>query len=137
MTHLLHVSLCQASPTIHRAFEHLAIVSVFLDQARIGETLSGTERVSFETTIHNLENNAEYGLYWLLCELHRLIVQTGQQVNRDVISSILSIRVIEVDSTSMRHTRDFLVLRDLERILEQLSVDFASLHLQTAVASRR
>jgi hypothetical protein len=43
------------------------------------------------------------------------------------MGDVMSMRVMEVDRNSFRHTRDFLVLRDFERLLERLSIDFAAL----------
>ena len=35
--------------------------------------------------------------------------------------------VLEVDRNALRHTRDYLVLRDFERLLERLAIEFVAL----------
>lgn len=121
------VSHSEVVPTIHSAFEHLARVAVFLDQARIGETVAVNEPTSFERDFQRIEDHHEDGLYWILCALHQIIRNTGTEVSVDVITSIMNMKVTEVDRNAMRHTRDFIVLRDFEKILDRLSILFASL----------
>jgi len=113
--------------TVHRAFEHLARVAVFVDQARIGETLAANEPISYERHFERIEDHNEHGLYWLLCSVQRLVQQTRRPIDVTVVDGVLRMRVVEVDRNSMRHTRDYLVLRDFERILERVSVEFAAL----------
>ena len=98
------------------AFEYLARVAVFIEQARIGENLALNENVSFEDEFRQLEDNHEAGLYWLLCALHRVIFVTGTIVSQEVIDGVMSIQVLEVDRNALRHTRDYLVLRDFEHL---------------------
>jgi len=49
--------------TLHTAFEYLARVAVFIEQARIGENLAINENVSFENEFRQLEDDHEAGLY--------------------------------------------------------------------------
>jgi len=49
--------------TLHTAFEYLARVAVFVEQARIGENLAFNENVSFENEFRQLEDDHEAGLY--------------------------------------------------------------------------
>jgi len=102
-------------------------VAVFIEQARIGENLAINENVSFENEFRQLEDDHEGGLYWLLCALHRVIFVTGTTISQEVIDGVMSIRVLEVDRNALRHSRDYLVLRQLERLLERLSIEFATL----------
>lgn len=74
-----------------------------------------------------MKDDHEAGLYWLLCALHRVIFVTGTTVSQEVIEGVMSMRVLEVDRNALRHTRDYIVLRDFERLLERLAIDFASL----------
>jgi len=113
--------------TVHRSFEHLARVAVFVDQARIGESLAINEAYSYERHFERLEDHHEHGLYWLLCAVQRLGHATGNPVGDHVIDGVSRMRVVEVDRNALRHTRDYLVLRDFERILARLGVEFASL----------
>ena len=39
----------------------------------------------------------------------------------------MAMRVTEVDRNALRHTRDYVVLRDFERLLDRLAIDFAAL----------
>jgi len=113
--------------TIHRTYEHLSRVAVFVDQARIGESLAINEAYSYERQFEHIEDHHEHGLYWLLCAVQRLVHLTGNPVGDHVIEAVSRMRVVEVDRNAMRHTRDYLVLRDFERILARLGVEFASL----------
>jgi len=113
--------------TLHTAFEYLARVAVFLEQARIGENLAINENVSFETDFRQLEDDHETGIYWLLCTLHRIIHASGNPVNQQILGDVMRMRVAEVDRNSLRHTRDYLVLRDFEKLLYRLSVEFGEL----------
>jgi len=117
----------QVIQTIHRTFEYLARVAVFVDQARIGESLAINEPYSYERQFERIEDHHEHGLYWLLCAVQRLVHATGNPVADHVLDAVSRMRVMEVDRNALRHTRDYLVLRDFERILERLGVEFASL----------
>jgi len=118
----------QMIQTIHRTFEHLARVAVFVDQARIGESLAINEPFSYERQFERIEDHHEHGLYWLLCAVQRLVHVTGSGAAADhVVDAVSRMRVVEVDRNALRHTRDYLVLRDFERILARLGVEFASL----------
>jgi len=149
---LILLVVAQMILTLHTAFEYLARIAVFVEQARIGENLAFNENVSFEDEFRQLEDDHEAGLYipgrkrhpfwgplaslkddheaglyWLLCALHRVIFVTGTTVSQEVIEGVMSMRVLEVDRNALRHTRDYIVLRDFERLLERLAIDFASL----------
>ena len=82
---------------------------------------------SSRTASQNGKTCHEGGLYWLLCALHRVIFVTGTTISQEVIDGVMSIRVLEVDRNALRHSRDYLVLRQLERLLERLSIEFATL----------
>jgi len=49
--------------TLHTAFEYLARVAVFIEQARIGENLAINENVSFENEFRQLEDDHEAGVF--------------------------------------------------------------------------
>lgn len=51
----------------------------------------------------------------------------GVEVDDDVLAEVSHIRVLEVDRNALRHVRDYLVLRDFERLLNRLSIEFAVL----------
>ena len=73
----------QMIQTVLQTFEHLARVSVFVDQARIGESLAINEPYSYERQFERIEDHHEHGLYWLLCAVQRLVHVTGNQVSID------------------------------------------------------
>jgi len=113
---------------VHTAFENLARVAVFLDQARIGEDLAQNERISFAKHFERLENDQENGLYWIMCALNQIIHYSGQHTRHDVLLSVLNMKVFEVDRNAVRHTRDYLVLRDFEKLLDTFRIDFAAIN---------
>lgn len=117
----------QAVSTVHDAFTDLAKVSVFIDQARMGEVLAENEHVTFEDDFATIEDHHEHGLYLILCALHKVTIGIGSPVSSDRHREILSLKVTEVDRNALRHTRDYLVLRDFERILGRLEVHFLAL----------
>ena len=119
--------------TLHTAFEYLARVAVFVEQARIGEDLAINENETFKKNFEQLEDDRETGIYWLMCALHRIIHASGNLVRREVFDDVMRMRVVQVDRNSWRHTRDYIVLRDLEKLLERLSIDFASLRNVQAI----
>jgi len=105
------------------AYEQLSRAAVFVTQARIGETLAAhDEPMLLERHWRNIEDHPEFGVYWLLCALHRL----HQPLPDSVVNEIGQLRVAEVDRSALRHTRDYLVLRDLERVLDRLRIQFAA-----------
>ena len=109
---------------VHDAYESLGRAAVFVSQARIGEALAAhDEPMSLERYWQNIEDHPEFGVYWLLCALHRL----RQPMPDDVVEEVRHLRVTEVDRNALRHTRDYLVLRDLERVLDRLRIQFAAL----------
>ena len=108
---------------VYDAYEKLGRAAVFVSQARIGETLAAhDEPLSLERHWQNIEDHPEFGVYWLLCALQRL----HQPLPDNVIQAVGHLRVTEVDRNALRHTRDYLVLRDLERVLDRLRIQFAA-----------
>lgn len=112
---------------LHTAFEYLARVAVFLEQARIGENLASNENVSFENHFRRLEDDHDSGLYWLLCALHRIIYMSGSKLSTDVIADIMQTKLVQVDRNALRHARDYLVLRDFEKILDRIIVNLGAM----------
>jgi len=109
---------------VYDAYESLGRAAVFVTQARIGETLAAhDEPLSLERHWQSIEDHPEFGVYWLLCALHRL----RQPLPNDVVEQVGRLRVTEVDRNALRHTRDYIVLRDLERVLDRLRIQFAAL----------
>jgi len=56
-----------------------------------------------------------------------VIFVTGTTVSQEVINGVSSMSIIEVDRNALRHTRDYVVLRDFERLLDRLAIDFAAM----------
>jgi len=122
---MLPVCGLQVSEWVYAAYEQLGRAAVFVTQARIGETRAAhDEPLSLERHWQNIEDHPEFGVYWLLCALHRLSVQP---LPGRVVAELERLRVTEVDRSALRHTRDYLVLRDLERVLDRWRVQFAAL----------
>jgi len=48
-------------------------------------------------------------------------------ISQEVIEGVMAMRMMEVDRNALRHTRDYIVLRDFERLLERLAIEFAAL----------
>ena len=117
----------QMIAALHKAFVYLARVAVFLEQARIGENLASNENVSFESHFRRLEDDHESGLYWLLCALHRVMHVTGNGLDNDVIGDIMRMKLVTVGRNALRHARDYLVLRDFEKLLDRVSVDLGAM----------
>lgn len=111
---------------VHSAFESLARVALFLEQARIGETLAANERASFADHFGRLENDHEAGVYWVLCALSQLIHYGGQRLRVEALEPLLDLKIAEVERNSLRHARDYLVLRDFEKLLDAIRIEFAA-----------
>ena len=62
-----------------------------------------------------------------MCALRRAIQSTGGSVDHNVLAEVRHIRVLNVRRNALRHVRDYLVLRDFERLLNRLSIEFAVL----------
>ena len=124
----------QMAEVVYDAYEQLGRAAVFVTQARIGETLAAhDEPLSLERHWQNIEDHPEFGVYWLLCALRRLY----QPLPDRVIDAVGQLRVTEVDRSALRHTRDYLVLRDLERVLDRLRIQFAALGQRHGNAASR
>lgn len=121
------IAQTQAVSVVHQAFDDLARVSVFVDQARLGELLAENEHVTFEGDFATIEDHHEEGLYLILCSLHTLSISLGRTVDPGTYRDILALRVTEVDRNALRHTRDYLVLRDFEKVLERVEMQLAAL----------
>ena len=131
---VLAVSRVQVLTTLHNAFEQLSRVAVFLEQARLGESLAQNEISSFERHLATIEDDNESGLYWILCVMHKLILSAGSQLDDNVINDVLKMNVEEVERNALRHVRDYIVLRDFEKLLDRLSIDFIVVRELLAVA---
>jgi len=123
----------QMIQTIERTYEHLARVAVFVDQARIGESLAINEHYSYERQFERLEDHHEHGLYWLLCAVQRLVHVTGSRIADHVVDGVSRMRVVEV-----RFSHRFLFSEAFLYAVEQsYNSDFwsASKAIATAVPS--
>jgi len=125
--------LCvQVMATVQKAIENLARGAVFVEQARIDETIYSHEETSYRTHFEDVENQ---GIYWLMCEMQKFLAASGRWVNSDVTRDIMSIQIRDITTRSNRHVRDYIILRDLQKILYKVNVDFSM--LKERVAPRR
>ncbi|KAK2191161.1 hypothetical protein NP493_58g05020 [Ridgeia piscesae] len=118
--------------TVQKAIENLARGAVFVEQARIDETIYSHEETSYRTHFEDVENQ---GIYWLMCEMQKFLAASGRWVNSDVTRDIMSIQIRDITTRSNRHVRDYIILRDLQKILYKVNVDFSM--LKERVAPRR
>ena len=117
--------LClQIITTVQKSIENLARGAVFLDQARIDETEYSHEDTSYQNHFEDVENQ---GIYWLMCEMQQFLVAEDRYVNSDVTRDIMSIQLRNITTRSSRHMRDYIILRDLWKILDKVHRDFAML----------
>ena len=102
----------------------LSRAAVFIEQARLDELLYSPTRHSYLRHFQEIEDQ---GIYWLLCELNKYLLETGVAPNRNVTHVIMSARVRDIETRANRHVRDYIVLRDLKKLLYKLNVDFEAL----------
>ena len=70
------------------------------------------------------EELEEQGIYWLLCELQKLIRILNSEISREDREEIQSLPIEEVSNRSERHDRDYAVLELLNGTLHNMFVKF-------------
>ncbi len=119
------------------AYEELARVAVFLEQARLDEVTYESASSSYALRYQEIEEQA---VYWLLCQLKKFIHEMGEdQVNVMVTRDIMAIQLRTASSRITRYNRDFIVQRDgtkiIENILRRFRIQKVRLEGQMATAS--
>ena len=70
------------------------------------------------------EELEEQGIYWLLCELQKLIRILNSEITREDREEIQSLPIGQVSNRSDRHDRDYDVLELLNGLLHRMVVKF-------------
>ncbi len=106
-----------------QTFVDLAKVSVILEQMQLDELVY--EQSHFLAYYTELQ---EQGVYWLLCQLHKLSLSSGSEISRDIVREVENLQLdSSLSDRALRHMRDYIILRDLQRLLYRISVTFAVL----------
>ncbi len=108
-------------------YVNLARVSIILEQIQIDEELY--EGSQYTTHYSELQ---EQGVYWLLCQLRKLTLQMDSpEISRELVrESEITKLDGSISDRALRHMRDYIVLRDLHRLLSHITVIFALLGQQ-------
>ena len=111
--------LClQIITTVRQSIETLARGAVFIDQARLDQNTSNV------ADFREVENQ---GVYWLMCEMKRFLVEQEQYVKSDVTRDVMSAELRGVTPRSMLQMRDYNILDVLWKILDKVHADFTML----------
>ena len=100
----------------------LAKVSVILEQIKVDELVYE----SSQYTAYYMDIQ-EQGVYWLLCQLVKVTLSMDvPEISRDFVREIENSQEDgSLSDRALRHMRDYIVLRDLHRLLSRVTVMFA------------
>ncbi len=109
-----------------KAYEDLARIAVFFEQARLDEVTYEPEHKRYKRHYQVIE---EESIYWLLCQLQKFIHEMGQdEVNVRVTREVMSVQLRTTSDRAMRHNRDYILLRDTESVFRRIEHQFETLH---------
>ena len=77
--------------------------------------------------VQKYERLEQQGIYWLLCELHKLIRNLNTEISSEIIEEIEGVNVFDALDTAIRHRRDFIILELLHDQLHNVRVKFQRL----------
>ena len=77
--------------------------------------------------VQKYERLEQQGIYWLLCELHKLIRNLNTEISSEIIEEIEGVNVFDALDTAIRHRRDFIILELLDDQLHNVRVKFQRL----------
>ena len=77
--------------------------------------------------VQKYERLEQQGIYWLLCELHKLIRNLNTEISSEIIEEIEGQNVFNALDTVTRHRRDFIILELLDDQLHNVRVKFQRL----------
>ena len=110
---------------VARALDDLTRVAPFLEEAVEGERRHERGR-HFVVDYEHLLHHPEHGFYWILCELTRLRHSSSVDGDDDA-DAVTTLSAADfalptasgaVQSNTIRHYRDYVVLRDFGRLLD-------------------
>ena len=106
---------------VAQALDDLTRVAPFLEAAVDGELRHERGR-HFVHDYRRILDDAEHGFYWVLCQLHRLRAAVDDSDDPARTVSVTNIALPAaggtVQSNAIRHYRDYVVLRDFGRLLD-------------------
>lgn len=105
---------------VDEAFLDLSKIAVHLEQTRLDEITY--EESQFVPHYLELE---EQGIYWLLCELHKLAVNLNSAISGDIKQEVEDVQIQDVNSRAIRHMRDYILLRQFHGVLYKIASKFA------------
>ena len=77
--------------------------------------------------VQKYERLEQQGIYWLLCELHKLIRNLNTEISSEIIEEIEGQNVFNALDTVTRYRRDFIILELLDDQLHNARVKFQRL----------
>ena len=112
-----------------QTFVKLAKVAVILEQMQLDElTYEKSELVPHYAEIQ------EQGIYWLLCELHKLALSLDSEISRELTREIENLKLDNLSDRALRHMRDYIILRELQKLLYRITITFALLAEQQRIS---
>ena len=99
----------------------LAKIAVFLEQATSDEKHVSLE-TSFVAEYESIKDDSEHGLYHILCLLHSWNIDS-KNLSTKQFNELKKLKVPAVHNRAIRDLRDFVVLRDMSRIISRLIYD--------------
>ncbi len=115
----MNICVLQELEAAERAYEDLARLAVFMEQTRHDERQY--ESSAYEDLYQWIE---EHALYALLCQLKYFIRDMGHQVSVRVTRSVMTMDQRTIPNRALRHLRDYIVIRNSLRVLENLHQKF-------------
>ena len=115
----------QVVESIQRTYDDLSRVAVFLEHAIEDEiTYENEYGSSLHTTIQRIQ---DHYVFPLLCQLQTTMFAHNSDVAFRVTREVMQQSSRDLSDRSLRHTRDYIIFRDLERVLHYVEVEFSVL----------
>ena len=112
--------------SLERTYEDLSRTAVFLEQTRRDELLY--ENI-YGTSMHGqIESIEQRYMYPLLCHLETAMFTHGGSTKTLIEREIMPDSIRDLSNRSLRHNRDYIVLRELEKVLWYVSTEYSLLH---------
>lgn len=116
----------QVVQIVKQTLDDMSRVAIFLEKLERDERTHEPGR-TFVNEIEVITDHHEHGFYWIMCQLNRILIQTGSAGHRPG-RDIRKIRPVEAQTRAIRHWRDYLIIRDLERLLSGITDQMNSVH---------